>query len=362
MSALEQTPWPSPSAASLVRIDHRDRWQHIVNGFGDHNYRQDWDYGRESASRYNARVEPMAVRLGTQIIGAAMVRLKKIPFIKAGIAYIGGGPLTRRGHDVSDDVASLQTCLTALRREYMDLRGYMLRILPPLHPAGGYDAITEAFRSSHFDTSAWPPPFRTILINISRPLADIRKTLAQKWRNGLNNAEKRGMLVKGGNDLELFEQFEQLFEQFMTRKGISVDVGADYYTGMRARGGDNKGYYVNIAYADGVPIAGQLVSLLGDTGVTLLAATSDVGLNCKASNLLQWDSIAEAHRRGMNWFDLGGIEPESQPGVYHFKRGLGGFEVANPGPFQASPRGMMGSVTPTVERLYRWSRRHRFDR
>jgi hypothetical protein len=359
MNAVKHIHWMDPQAASatLLRVDDGERWQRIVNGFRDHNYRQGWTYGAESADRYNARIERMAIRVGTEIVGAALVRLKTIPFLKGGMAYVGGGPLTRRDRD--DDMLSLRLCLDALRREYIDLRGYMLRILPPLDPTGNSDAITECFRDSHFDPSPWPPPFRTIVVNIDRPLPDIRKTLAQKWRNCLNNAEKRGITVKSGNDVELFELFDQIHDRFMDRKAISVDVGADFYTDIRSRGGENEGYYVNIAFVDDQPVSGQLCSMLGDTGVTLLAATGDAGLKCKASNLLQWDSIVEAHRRGMRWFDLGGIDPEGQPGVYHFKSGLGGIETDNAGPFQSLPRGMMGSVTPAVERLYRWSRRHR---
>lgn len=360
VSAIRQTSLYSPLTPTLIRIDTLQKWHQITQGFRDNNYRQGWGYGQGSAQRYNARIERMAVRNGNEIIGAAMVRLKSIPFLNTGIAYIGGGPLTRRGRD--DDLASQRACLAAFQREYIQLRRHTLRILPPLHPAGAGDDVTANFRASGFAPSAWPPPFRTILVDIRRPIDAIRKTLAQKWRNGLNNSEKRGMVIRRGDSLELFRTFEGLFDRFLDRKRISVDVGADFYTEIRSRGAENECYYVNIAYADNLPVAGQLVSLLGDTGVTLLAATSETGLKYKASNLLQWDSVVEAHRRGMHWFDLGGIEPESQPGVYHFKQGLGGFEVSNPGPFQLEPPGVMRSVTATVERLYRWSRHHRPDR
>lgn len=355
---MERTSWTDPSlgTATLVRIDDRDKWQRIISQFQDSNYRQGWAYGLESADRHNARIERMAVRSGTELVGAAMVRLKKIPFVKTGMAYVGAGPITRRGRE--DDLTSLRICLSALRREYMDLRGYTLRILPPLHPAGGYDAVTECFRSSGFDPSPWPPPFRTILVNINRPIEEIRKTLNQKWRNGLNNSEKRGIEIIRGNSLDLFQQFADIHDRFMDRKHISVDVGADFYRELRARNEGDEGYYICLAMVDGKPVSGQLVNLLGDTGVTILAATGDAGLKCKASNLLQWDAVVEARRRGLHWFDLGGIEPESQPGVYHFKCGLGGVETASPGPFQASPSGLLGSVTPTVERLYRWTRRY----
>jgi lipid II:glycine glycyltransferase (peptidoglycan interpeptide bridge formation enzyme) len=94
--------------------------------------------------------------------------------------------------------------------------------------------------------------------------------------------------------------------------------------------------------------------------VTILAATGEEGLKCKASNLIQWHAIVEAHRRGLRHFDVGGIEPEAQPGVYHFKLGVGGEETSIPGPFQAAPVGVRGRFVPAIERLYRWSRGERF--
>ena len=51
------------------------------------------------------------------------------------------------------------------------------------------------------------------------------------------------------------------------------------------------------------------------------------------------------------------IEPATNPGVYHFKSGLGGQETSTPGPFQAAPAGMCGSLMPSAEKFYRWTRR-----
>ena len=83
------------------------------------------------------------------------------------------------------------------------------------------------------------------------------------------------------------------------------------------------------------PIAGLVASAMGDSAVYLLGATSDDGLNAKGSYLLQWTLIQRLKENGVRWYDLGGIDPERNPGVYHFKRGFSGADVCQLTPLVA---------------------------
>jgi hypothetical protein len=97
--------------------------------------------------------------------------------------------------------------------------------------------------------------------------------------------------------------------------------------------------------------------MLGDTCVYLLGATSEAGLETRAAYLLQWNTILLAKERGIRWYDLGGVDPEGNPGVYHFKRGVGGDEVIPPGPYERSPGGWRQAAVRGAEALYRLARR-----
>jgi lipid II:glycine glycyltransferase (peptidoglycan interpeptide bridge formation enzyme) len=81
-----------------------------------------------------------------------------------------------------------------------------------------------------------------------------------------------------------------------------------------------------------VPVAGLVASTMGDSAIYLLGATSDQGLNSKGAYLLQWTLINWLKENGIRWYDLGGIDPERNPGVYHFKRGLSGTDVCRVSP------------------------------
>jgi lipid II:glycine glycyltransferase (peptidoglycan interpeptide bridge formation enzyme) len=84
---------------------------------------------------------------------------------------------------------------------------------------------------------------------------------------------------------------------------------------------------------DGNPIAGAVISAIGETAILLLAASSVEGRRVMASYLLQWKIIDWLKIKGVRSYDLGGITP-STPWVNHFKAGLGGAAVSHLGLFE----------------------------
>jgi lipid II:glycine glycyltransferase (peptidoglycan interpeptide bridge formation enzyme) len=85
---------------------------------------------------------------------------------------------------------------------------------------------------------------------------------------------------------------------------------------------------------NGVLMNALVVAVAGDTGIYFLAATSDEGLNGKGAFLLQWQAILWLKAHGYRWYDLGGVNPEKNPGVYQFKSGMCGTDVFQLGRFE----------------------------
>jgi lipid II:glycine glycyltransferase (peptidoglycan interpeptide bridge formation enzyme) len=84
---------------------------------------------------------------------------------------------------------------------------------------------------------------------------------------------------------------------------------------------------VLICEEHGVPVAGLVASAIGRTGVYLLGATNEQGMKSKGAYLLQWRMMQWLKQSGAEFYDLGGVNPERNPGVYHFKSGMGGDDV-----------------------------------
>lgn len=340
--------------AVIEYLDH-DSWQRAARAFDDYNYRQVWEFGVACAERLGACCEHVAFRQAQQTVGLADVRIKQLPLLRTGVAYITGAPLVRQAGQADPDC--LRACLQILAAEYVERRGLTLRI----QPAPGWPqwnaAQTDVFVDLGFAPAPHWPGYRTLLLDINRNETDIRKTLAQKWRNGLNRAERNNLLVRSGTGTDMFQTFCGLYRGLLDRKKFNVDLHADFYAGVQHSLAEPEAFVVSLTEDAGQIVAGHVASILGDTCVYLLGATNEQGIQDKSSYLLQWHTIQSARQRGCRWYDLGGIDPQANPGVYHFKQGLGGADVTAAGPFERQPAGIRRHIVRSCERVYRSARR-----
>ncbi len=339
----------------LVDCRSAAEWSVRCRKFRDHNYRQLWAFSTACAERVGARSEHVAIMDCDELLGLADVRIRHVPVLGAGVAYVNGGPLVRRGDE--RDRERLRSALQALLAEYVARRGLVLRIAPTVGEPAWNDRVIETFEALGFALSNDARPYRTQMLDLARPLGEIRSGLEQKWRNGLNRAERNGLTVRAGTDNASFESFVRLYAALQVRKGFDVDLDAGFYARVQRELVVDEQFVMSLAEFEGRAVAGHLASIAGDTCVYLLGASDPTGLAQKASYLLQWRAITDAQMRGCRWYDLGGIDPQGNPGVHHFKSGLGGADVTAPGPFDFAPSGFTRSVVRGAERMYRWMRR-----
>src|SRR5262249_48926039 len=147
----------------------------------------------------------------------------------------------------------------------------------------------------------------------------LRKGLDQKWRNQLNGAERNGLRVIEGASEEHFARFLEIYQQMMARKQFETTVDIQEFRSIQQALPLRLKMAVLLCEKDGQALAGMIISSLGENGIYLLGATSDEGMKSKGSYLLQWRAAQLLKERGCRWYDLGGINPERNPGVYHFK-------------------------------------------
>ena len=325
-------------------------WSALAPRFRDHNYRQSWAFAQVCADRVGAVSEHIRIDRHGELIGVCDVRVRKLAVVGGGIAYVNGGPLVRLGK--APEIDALRDVLTALRCEYVERRRMILRVAPTIAPEASSSDLAAVFAENGF-APADQPSYRTLFLDIRAPLESLRSGLAQKWRNGLNSAEKQGLELECGSSQELMQAFVGLFGEFRDRKRFDLDLGPEFYARAQETAPPEERFLVTLARRDGEVVAGHVASCLGDTSVYLLGASLPSGLQAKAGYLLQWRAIQEARERGLAWYDLGGIDPVGNVGVYHFKKGISGIDVTAPGPFEVVPRHASAMLTRFGERLYR---------
>jgi hypothetical protein len=156
----------------------------------------------------------------------------------------------------------------------------------------------------------------------------------------LKNAENSALVVTAGQDERCLSDFEAIHSEMCQRKTLANDGGlsamARAYRAMK----ENQRPYVVLAYFDGKPVSGAMLSTVGRTGHYQYGETSNDGMKLKASNLVQWQSIMLLRELGMEAYDLVSINPKKNPGTYHFKLGLcgkNGIETSQVGPYWGAP-------------------------
>jgi hypothetical protein len=295
-------------------------WYEHVGGFSDANLYQLW---QQAPDRHGGRpVSRLLLKHREQIVAVAEVRLFTVPFVERGIAYVRWGPLWKRRGD-GESLDALRQALRALYNEYVVRRGLVLRIAPRLMIEGGADYASIASEEG-FSGLTDRNPERTLLLPLAGDLAELRKKLAQKWRNSLNKAEKSALSVTGGTGLDLFDDFTLVYKEMLRRKGFAPTADIYRHRRLQAVLPDHMKMAVLLARHEGRLCAGVIYSALGDTALYLFGATNEIGMRTSASYLLQWEVLRRLKDQGIRAYDLHGINPDTNPGTYHFKKGLAG--------------------------------------
>ena len=102
-------------------------------------------------------------------------------------------------------------------------------------------------------------------------------------------------------------------------------------------------------------VSGLIGTAIGDTGLALIGGTTAKGLRISPNSyyLLMWNMCEWAKKAGCRWFDLGGINPDTNPGCYQFKSGMRGMEMTYLGNYQASKFGISCLLCRVLD-LFLW--------
>ena len=320
-----------------VRIVDQESWATISKTFTDYNYEQSFEYATRMAARAGASALFLMVHCEERLLAAASVRLKTFPLLGRGLAYISAGPMVQHRGCVWD-VALIEAVLAALKRKLVDEEGHFLCLRLPVSPLIPEEKACAIFTKLGFHATNWVRSYRTIISNIDASDRVLLSNFNSKWRTDLNFAQRAGLSIEQGSTEPIFRRFLKLFSQMRAAKDFAIDLYPEFFFSLPPQ---SIGLEVLIAMKDGEDVAGHVLSLLGNTAVYLFGATNDMGRATKAGYLLNWKAMLLARDRGFGWYDLGGIDPRTNPGVYRFKKRTGGQELMAIGPYEARPSGCL---------------------
>jgi lipid II:glycine glycyltransferase (peptidoglycan interpeptide bridge formation enzyme) len=337
-----------------------EQWARLLELFDDANFYQTYTYGQV---RWGAKnLSHLILKRGGEVVAIAQLRIFRPAIWMGGVAYVRWGPLCKR-RDRSLDPEVVERMAEALHEEYSRNRGLFLYVQPNCFlnsPSSG--SIQNGF--SAFAASPAMPDYsyKTLVVDLSPSVAQLRRNLDRKWRNQLTRAQKNNLRVTANTGAAGFRTFCELYKQMRKRKRFHTKVDIAEFERMQESLPDSQRMRVLICEdaSSGVPVAGLVASAMGDSAIYMLGATGDHGLKSKGAYLLQWSLIEWLKQNGVRRYDLGGIDPKFNPGLYHFKRGLSGAEMVQMSAFIAPGNGAYSTalrIGSALQRALRNSRR-----
>lgn len=257
------------------------------------------------------------IRFHDRPIGLVVAHGKPV-FGTLGRQTIHRGPLW-----VHDEIPGemQKLALGMLRRRYRLRRGRPVTFHPELADTPAHRA---QMRAAGFRRVA--EGYRTIWLDLSQTLEDLRAGQHQNWRNALVQGEGNGLAVvdDAGN---------ARLDWLAARHGEHMKVGG--YRGaskaliaaLARHGNDTSGLRLLVAESGGEPVAAILLAHHGRAATYIVGWTGDAGRALRATHRLLWEAVTMLKADGREWFDMGGVN-EDAPGVARFKAGMGGVKIA----------------------------------
>jgi hypothetical protein len=177
----------------------------------------------------------------------------------------------------------------------------------------------------------WTPAARPMGANLTMAL-DLRTEPSallakadRNWRRNLRIAESSGLVV-GRDRFDDVDALAAVFSEMARAKGL-VDSfpSRELTTLIRECPGRCRLYTARDG--SGAVVAFHCVLVMGSAAYDYFAATNMRGRELMASYAVMWRVMSDLHLQGVARFDLGGIDPRRNHGVFRFKRGTGAASV-----------------------------------
>lgn len=233
------------------------------------------------------------------------------------------GPLWLDG--VEPDLETLEATFRQLRRACPDNPLNRASLLPEL---AARPETEDMLRRCGF--RRFGPGYRTVWLDLTRNEETLRAGLARDWRQRLKGAEKAGHAIdldweaKNLPWLMKQEHEQAVAKQFRPMTGPLA---------VRIRNAlvKNDGVLIAAALNGKDPVASGLFYRHGTSATYQIGWAGEAGRKTGAMRLVLWRAALALKERGVKWLDLGGINPETAPGVTEFKLGTGGQAIETAG-------------------------------
>lgn len=248
-------------------------------------------------------------------VTAAVVLTRRLP-LGIGFAWCPGGPAAP---SMGEEIRSLPDAVKSAGK----FRALFFR--------GRFDKKFDAMDSIMLTREGWHRSIYSmgsnfsIEMDLSEPSEELMGRISKNWKRNLKRSQKHDLRIQREFNPDASE-LRAMYAEMEKLKGIGVLCTEEKLTELFR---DNHSNILYLACRDSEnKLVGFRCSLVqGNTGVDYLSATTSEGRDSRASFLIMWELLNHCRQLGVTSYDMGGIDPVDNGGVYRFKKGLGGTPV-----------------------------------
>ncbi|MFA6322606.1 MAG: peptidoglycan bridge formation glycyltransferase FemA/FemB family protein [Candidatus Buchananbacteria bacterium] len=300
-----------------VNDEHKQAWDDFVMTYaGDGGLLHAWDWGDFQKSLGNKIFRLALLDEHGNFQAAALLIQFELHF-EYNYLYCPRGPVINILKS-----GELEQFFDEFKKIAGEQKSFLLR-LDPAWPIGQENLLLDTgWRKGDHEVQ----PKCSFVINVSSSEEEILAQMKPKARYNIGLAKKHEVIIRQSCEISDIESFWQLTKQTAARDGFKPH-GKDHYKKMFETLCPVDKFRVFLAEYRGQIIAAHLVAFFGDTATYLHGASSDVNREVMAPYLLQWAAILEAKKRGLKYYDFGGVNGktyfnEKWEGITRFKTGF----------------------------------------
>lgn len=232
--------------------------------------------------------------------GMARVETRRLPLLGR-VAWIPRGPVFA----AENGDALQQSLCRELKR-----RGFAL-------------AVFDHYRPAESETSV-----RTIWIDLTLGAEALKKRIDKQWMYGVRRAAREGVEVVRATTAEEVTEFFRMCARISQDKGFELP-GSEALMQQLLFSPQAEGEQMQLFLAmyEGKIGAGAFVARSGEHLHYFWGASDRAPARQRVGEAVQWAVIEWGIELGCSRYDLEGIDPVNNPGVYAFKKKMGGEEV-----------------------------------
>ncbi|QTQ11296.1 peptidoglycan bridge formation glycyltransferase FemA/FemB family protein [Treponema parvum] len=297
----------------------KEEWENLLERVDGSNIPQDWTYGEAKRDVEGWALNRAIIQTADgKSIGLIQMLTKKVFNIPVAFR-VNRGPLFLHEYNTVDN--HLQVMET-IKKEIAGIRPVFYAPMICFFPENNLEIFSYKWNVSNM------LGFPSGTIDLTIPEEQIRKSFDSKWRNQLVAAEKNDIAVI--NNSENFVDLVKIYSKDKAERGYDgIPNNILEYLNQNENVLD-----VYSAYdSEGSLLGFDIFYMHGQTSTYLVGWNSADGRKYCLNNLLLYKAIVGAKAKGMQIFDLGGIEDIYTENVAKFKRGTKPMEYRLVGEF-----------------------------